>query len=92
MSIRDAFPKAKYIDLSSGAQTKAGGSIDISAEVEEDEVIEGAAAGGESLPVPTSANKKSEIQHYLTYEHGIDPDDLDMTKDELLSLVADLTK
>lgn len=41
--------------------------------------------------VPNTASNKETIQNYLIYEHGIDPEDLqDMTKKELLSLVADL--
>jgi hypothetical protein len=42
------------------------------------------------IPVPTSSDTKAEIKTYLTHVHGIDPDDLNLTKDELLSLVADL--
>lgn len=43
--------------------------------------------------VPTSANTKQEIRDYLTYEHGVDPDDLkDQSKVELLDLVNDLAE
>lgn len=84
-----------------GSNKKAEGSLDLSAEVEETEVVaaieeqeesssEVIAEEAPSLVVPTSASKKAEIKEYLTYEHGIDPDDLDLTKAELLSLVEDL--
>ena len=43
--------------------------------------------------VPTQASNKQEIKDYLTYEHGVDPDDLkDLTKSELLDMVNDLAE
>jgi hypothetical protein len=43
--------------------------------------------------VPTQSNNKQEIRDYLTYEHGIDPDDLkDQSKAELLEWVESLKK
>lgn len=85
-----------------GSNKKAGGSLDLSAEVEETEVVAAIEEQEESsaeviaeeataeVVVPTSASKKAEIKDYLMYEHGIDPDDLDLTKAELLALVEDL--
>lgn len=58
--------------------------------VEDDFEKERAAA---TAKVPTSSTPKEEVRSYLIYEHGIDPDDLlNMTKDEMLSLVTDLAK
>lgn len=85
-----------HFRLYGGSNREAKGIIDVSV-VEADAVEETAevVATEEAptpLPVPTAANKKAEIIHYLMYEHGVDPDDLDMKKDELLSLAKDLAE
>ena len=73
---------------------KADASIDLSAPVAapvvEDDTFEEEKAAA-TASVPTSTSKKEDVRAYLMYEHGVDPGDMqDMTKADLLSLVADL--
>ena len=79
-----AIQRQRTLELTSPAQAAA--------EAGDDDTYEADKARA-TAEVPTQANTKQEIRDYLTYEHGIDPDDLQsQNKAELLEWVESLKK